>query len=153
MGMFSLILKQKLLLTMLAAAVVGTAVYAFAATLNVSSGNLQAGNAAVTSCQAGTINATYTTAFNTTVALTASNGSFGVGTVTLTGIHADCTGSKLQINFTDSIGGLLGTGTALSGTIVANNTGASPVTPLVVDVSTLNVPAKLTANVNLAVAA
>lgn len=153
---FSLIVKQKLLLAMLAAAVVGTAVYAFAATLNVSSGNLQAGNAAVTTCEASTdtINATYTTEYNSTVAATASNGSFGVKNVTLMGITAACQGSSLQINFTGTGGVNLGTGsgTATSPAIVAANTGASPATPLVVDVSSISVPAKLALNINLAVA-
>lgn len=78
MQVLSSILKKKLVLAVIAAAIVGSAAYAFAATLTVSSTTLGAGNTAVTSCTSS-ISATYTSAFDNTV-----TGHYRVDTVALT---------------------------------------------------------------------
>lgn len=59
------VLRNKLVLAALGAAIIGSGAYAFAATLNVSSSSLGAGNASVDSC-ADSLAASYTTAFAST---------------------------------------------------------------------------------------
>ena len=59
--------------------------YGFAATLNVGTNQLSAGNATVASCQAsGTPTGTYAVAYDSTLA------SYKVSSVTVTGIDAGC---------------------------------------------------------------
>jgi hypothetical protein len=138
------ILRKRLVLAVLAAAVVGAGAYAFAATLNVGGSTLQAGNGTVNGCETSTLNPTYTTRF--------ANGAYEVATVTVTSIDAPCVGSALKIAFTNGSDALLGS-ELQSAAIVANNTGATPTTPLIVSVGGTNhIPATDTAKINIAVA-
>lgn len=73
------LLRKKWLLAIVAAGVVGSVGYAFAATLNVSSSSLGAGDASVSAC-AQAVNASYTTAYNDSAATSHS----AVKTVTIT---------------------------------------------------------------------
>jgi len=73
------LLRKKWLLAVIAAAVVGSGAYAFAATLGVSSASLGAGNAAVVSC-AASVNASYTASYDVTV----TPSHYYVSTVSLT---------------------------------------------------------------------
>lgn len=88
------LMRKKWLLAVIAAAVVGSGAYAFAATLTTTSSSLGAGNATVASC-ADSARATYTTAYDANL----TTGHFAVGTVTLTfGAGTTCaTGDKLEV--------------------------------------------------------
>jgi hypothetical protein len=59
-------------------------IYGLAASLNLTSDSLGAGNATVAACQAGALNATYTTSYS------AATPGYTVGTVTVTGLAASC---------------------------------------------------------------
>jgi hypothetical protein len=76
---------MKRILGAVAAGVVAfSGIYALAASLSVTSNSLGAGNVVVASCQAATLNATYTPeAWSTT-------GGYTVSTVTITGLASTC---------------------------------------------------------------
>jgi hypothetical protein len=95
----AVILKKKLVLAVLAAVVVGSGAYAFAASLNVTSSGLSAGNAAVGSCTtagAGNdIKLTYTSAWDST------SKKFLVDSIAFSNVPLACQGKTAQIQFTD----------------------------------------------------
>jgi len=100
--------KKTLFATVLALTIFG-AVYGFAATLNVGTNQLSAGNATVASCQAsGTPTGTYTVAYDSTLS------SYSVSGITVTGIDTNCAGKTVSATLTGSGGTSLGsaTGTA-----------------------------------------
>jgi hypothetical protein len=115
------LLRKKWLLAVIAAAVVGSGAYAFAATLTTTSGTLGAGNTTVTSCTSDSARATYTTAYDAN--LTA--GHFAVATVTLTfGVGTTCTtGDKLEVVLTGASNAAVGSFvyTVGSGDTLASN--------------------------------
>jgi hypothetical protein len=90
------LLRKKWLLAAVAAAVVGSAAYAFAATLGINSTSLGAGNASVESCipSGSPATATYTTGYNQLV-----TGHYQVSTVVVTLDPADTckAGDTVQI--------------------------------------------------------
>lgn len=97
--------KRTLFAVVLAVTIFG-AVYGFAATLNVGSSSLSAGNIAVASCQAtGTPTGTYTTAYDTATA------GYKVASVIVTGLdNANCSGKAISVSLTSAAGGtVLGT--------------------------------------------
>jgi hypothetical protein len=96
-------LRKKWVLALVAAAVVGSGAYAFAATLTVSSASLGAGNATVASCVTST-RATYTTEFDPAV-----TGKYRVASVTLTiPVGSTCAANdKLSVSL-EGTSGLLG---------------------------------------------
>ena len=77
--------QKKTLFALLLALTVFGAVYGFAATLNVGTNQLSAGNATVASCQAsGTPTGTYTVAYDSSI------GGYKVSGLTVTVIDAGC---------------------------------------------------------------
>src|ERR1035437_4862140 len=88
--------KKRILLTAVLTLAVFGAVYGFAATLNVGSSALSAGNASVASCQqSGTPTGTYTTAYDSAVP------GFKVATVVVTGLDtANCNGKSISVTVT-----------------------------------------------------
>ena len=78
------LMKKKTLFAFVLALTIFGAVYGFAATLNLSTNQLSAGNATVASCQATTPVASYAVAYDSTL------GGYKVGTVTVTSLDAAC---------------------------------------------------------------
>jgi hypothetical protein len=100
--------RKKTLFALVLALTIFGAVYGFAATLNVGTNQLSAGNASVASCQAsGTPTGTYTVAYDSTL------GGYKVSGVTVTGIDTNCASKTVSVTLTGSGNSNLGT---LSGT-------------------------------------
>jgi hypothetical protein len=96
--------RKKTLFALVLALTIFGAVYGFAATLNVGTNQLSAGNATVASCQAsGTPTGTYTVAYDSTIT------SYEVSGVTVTGIDAGCAGKTVSVTLTGAAGVNLGT--------------------------------------------
>ena len=93
----------------LIAAIVGImtfgAVYGLAASLNVASDGLGAGDVTVAACQAGTLTATYTSTYS------AATPGYTVGTVTVTGLAATCYSKAYKITLAGAAGASLGEAT------------------------------------------
>jgi hypothetical protein len=101
--------QKKTLFALLLALTIFGAVYGFAATLNVGTNELSAGNATVASCQqSGTPTGTYSVAYDSTLS------SYSVAGLTVTGIDTNCAGKTVSVTLTGSGGTSLGsaTGTA-----------------------------------------
>ncbi|HEY2371090.1 MAG TPA: hypothetical protein VGH82_00940 [Gaiellaceae bacterium] len=110
--------QKKTLFALVLALTIFGAVYGFAATLNVSSNQLSAGNASVASCQAsGTPTGTYSVAYDSTIT------SYQVSGVTVTGIDVGCNGKTLSATLTGTGGTSLGT---VSGTISGTSLALTP---------------------------
>jgi hypothetical protein len=113
--------KRRTLFAVVLSLTIFGAVYGFAATLNVGSNSLSAGNVGVASCQVtGTPTGTYTTAYDT-----ATTG-YKVATVVVTGLdNTNCSGKAISVSLTSSSGGtVLGT---LTGTVpVSGNLTLTP---------------------------
>src|SRR5690349_7090858 len=87
--------RKKTLFALVLALTIFGAVYGFAATLNVGTNQLSAGNASVASCQAsGTPTGTYTVAYDSTLS------GYSVSGVTVTGIDANCHGKTPSATLT-----------------------------------------------------
>jgi hypothetical protein len=91
------------------------AVYGFAATLNVGTNTLSAGNATVASCQVtGTPTGTYTTSYDTTTA------AYKVGSVVVTGLdNTNCNGKSVSVTLTSASGATI-LGSSMTGTVPAS---------------------------------
>jgi len=110
---------RNLLLAGAVAAVVGLTVWAAAASLTVNSTNtVGAGNATVASCDTDGVTPTYSTSYDT------GDGRFEIGTVTITGIAAACSGLTITVNLTNTAG----TTSYGSGTATADASGTKAVT-------------------------
>jgi fibronectin-binding autotransporter adhesin len=95
--------KKTIFALVLALTIFG-AVYGFAATLNVGTNQLSAGNASVASCQAsGTPTGTYTVAYDSTLA------AYKISGVTVTGIDTNCASKTVSVTMTGAAGANLGT--------------------------------------------
>lgn len=157
MHILTSILRKKLVLAVLAAAVVGSAAYAFAATLSVSSNSLGAGDAAVSSCDTDGIKTSFSTQYDSTAA------AYIVKNVVVSGIAGACvsdtTPATLQVTLTQDPDNnpatanttsevvnlpLTTTATGLSGTLDARL--------VTTDVSSSAVPAKDVTHVDAALA-
>jgi hypothetical protein len=81
------------------------AVYGLAASLNLTSDSLGAGTAVVASCQATTLNATYTSAYS------AAAPGYTVSTVTVTGLAATCYSKAYKVTLSTAANASLGEAT------------------------------------------
>ena len=81
------------------------AVYGFAASLNLTTDSLGAANTTVAACQAGAMNATYTSTYS------ASTPGYSVGTVTVTGLAATCYSKAYKITLSGAASASLGEAT------------------------------------------
>ncbi|HEX3225456.1 MAG TPA: hypothetical protein VHQ89_05130 [Gaiellaceae bacterium] len=118
MSTIKAVAQKKTLFALVLALTIFGAVYGFAATLNVGSNQLSAGNASVASCQAsGTPTGTYSVAYDSTIT------SYQVSGVTVTGIDVGCNGKTLSATLTGTGGTSLGT---VSGTIAGTSLALTP---------------------------
>ena len=101
--------RKKTLFALVLALTIFGAVYGFAATLNVGTNQLSAGNATVASCQAsGTPTGTYTVAYDSSIS------GYKVSGVTVTGLDAGCASKAISV----TLSGTSGTGlNTISGTV------------------------------------
>ena len=108
---------KRILSAIVAGLITFGAVFGLAASLNLTSDSLGAGNAVVAACQAATLNATYTSTYS------AAAPGYTVGTVTVTGLAATCYSKPYQITLSGagnaSLGEATGTTPASGTTIVA----------------------------------
>jgi hypothetical protein len=119
-------LRRRFVLALVVGGVAFTTVYAFAATLGVSSQSLGAGNAAVTTC-AASVTATYAIAYDSTVP------GYKVSSVTLNNLTA-CNGKTITVDLTKADNSSIGqvTGTVLPADATAGTkTIALPASPVV----------------------
>lgn len=107
---------KRVLAAILAGLLTFGAVYGLAASLNLTSDSLGAGTAVVASCQAATLNATYTSTYS------AAAPGYTVGTVTVTGLAATCYSKAYKITLATAANASLGEAT---GTTPASGTSFS----------------------------
>jgi len=101
------LMKKKTLFAFVLALTIFGAVYGFAATLNLNTNQLSAGNATVASCQATTPVASYAVAYDSTL------GGYKVGTVTVTSLDAACAAKTVSVTLTGAAGANLNTVSAV----------------------------------------
>jgi hypothetical protein len=101
--------RKKTLFALVLALTIFGAVYGFAATLNLGTDQLSAGNATVLSCQTtGTPTGTYSVAYDSSIS------GYKVSGVTVTGVDAACATKAISV----TLSGTGGTGLAtLTGTV------------------------------------
>jgi hypothetical protein len=97
-------LRKRVVLALVAGGMVFAAVFAFAAALNITAGNLQAGNQTVGSCDADGISTTYSTTYDSSIPGYKFNG------VTVSGIAAGCDGKTVSVTLTGSSNSSLASG-------------------------------------------
>ncbi|HXY81142.1 MAG TPA: hypothetical protein VEH55_07205 [Gaiellaceae bacterium] len=102
--------KRRTVFALLLALTIFGAVYGFAATLNVGTNALSAGNATVASCQqTGTPTGTYTTTYNSTIP------GYQVASVVVTGLDdTNCNGKAISVTLTGAANANLAT---ITGTV------------------------------------
>ncbi len=101
--------QKKTLFALLLSLTIFGAVYGFAATLNVGTNQLSAGNATVASCQAsGTPTGTYTVAYDSTIS------DYKVSGITVTGLDAGCASKAISVTLSGTGGTMLNT---IAGTV------------------------------------
>lgn len=88
-------MKRALIAALVGVMTFGT-VYGLAASLNLASDSLGAGDTAVAACQAGQLTATYTSTYSS------STPGYTVGTVTVTGLAATCYSKAYRITLSGS---------------------------------------------------
>lgn len=98
-------------------------IYGLAASLNLTSDSLGSGNATVAACQAGALNATYTTSYSATTP------GYTVGTVTVTGLAASCYSKVYKITLSGA--GSVSLGEATGTTPAAGTSFAATFAPAV----------------------
>jgi hypothetical protein len=95
---FKALAKKKTLFAFVLALTIFGAVYGFAATLNLNTNQLSAGNATVASCQATTPVASYAVAYDSTLV------GYKVGTITVTSLDAACASKAISVTLTGAAG-------------------------------------------------
>ena len=110
MKAFKMLAKRRTVFALVLALTIFGAVYGFAASLNVGTNALSAGNATVASCQAsGTPTGTYTVAYDSTIP------GYKVATVVVTGLDTtNCNGKAISVTLTGASAANL---TTLTGTV------------------------------------
>ena len=129
--------KRRTLYAVVLALTIFGAVYGFAATLNVGTNTLSAGNQAVLSCQAGTVTGTYTPAYTAT-----APAGYKVSNIVLNGLDTTGTGcgsKAISVTLTDSSNAILGTFTGTVPTTGTSMSIAAGSTIPVASVSGLNI--------------
>jgi hypothetical protein len=86
------------LIALVVGALVFTAMYAFAASLTINTGVLQAGGGSTGTCDGDGVTTAYTFVWNTT------NGDYDVDKVTVVGINAACAGLKIEVDLANASG-------------------------------------------------
>jgi hypothetical protein len=100
----STLVQRKTLFALVLALTIFGAVYGFAATLNVGTNQLSAGNATVASCQSsGTPTGTYSVAYDSTLP------GYKVSGVTVTGLDTLCASKTVSVTLTGTSNSNLGT--------------------------------------------
>jgi hypothetical protein len=107
---------KRVLAAIAAAVLTFSVVYGLAASLNLTSDGLGAATTTVAACQAGALNATYTSTYS------ASAPGYAVGTVTVTGLAATCYSKPYKITLSGAASASLGEAT---GTTPASGTSFS----------------------------
>ena len=114
---------KKLVVALAGGATVFGGVYGLAASLNLTSDSLGAGQSVVAACQAGALNATYTSTYS------ASLPGYNVTTVTLTGLTSTCYSKAYKVTLYGaggtSLGEATGTTPASGTTVVASLTASA----------------------------
>jgi hypothetical protein len=101
-------MKKRILIALFAGAAVFGLAMAFAASLDLTSDQLQAGDQAVGKCQVATLNVSYSTGFVPgSAGPPAVPGAYKVSQATVAPVDAACIGKKLSVAFTDSTGGVV----------------------------------------------
>jgi hypothetical protein len=95
---FKALTQKKTLFALLLALTIFGAVYGFAATLNLNTNQLSAGNATVASCQTTTPVASYAVAYDV------ATSSYKVGTVTVTTLDAACASKAISVTLSGAAG-------------------------------------------------
>jgi hypothetical protein len=120
----ALVAKKTLFAIILALTIFG-AVYGFAATLNIGTNTLSAGNASVASCQTtGTPTGTYSVAYDGSI------GAYKVANVTVTTLDTLCANKAVSVTLTGAGNSNLGTITGtvpVGGGSLALTPGATPI--------------------------
>src|SRR5690349_13303035 len=114
---------KRALAAFLLALVTFAGVYGLAASLNLTTDSLGAADTTVAACQAGAMNATYTSTYSATVP------GYTVGTVTVTGLASTCYSKAYKITLSGAAGASLGeatgttpaTGTSFAATFTGVN--------------------------------
>jgi len=96
---------KRILAAILAGLFTFAGVYGLAASLNLTTDSLGSGTATVAACQAGALDATYTTTYSATAP------GYTVGTVTVTGLASTCYGMAYKITLSGSGNASLGEAT------------------------------------------
>ena len=107
---------KRLMATMFAAILTFGLVYGLAASLNLTTDSLGAATNTVAACQAGAMNATYSSSYSTTLP------GYSVGTVTVTGLASTCYSKPYKITLAGAASASLGEAT---GTTPASGTSFS----------------------------
>jgi len=101
--------QKKTLFALLLSLTIFGAVYGFAATLNVGTNQLRAGNATVASCQAsGTPTGTYTVPYDSTISDYKDSG------ITVTGLDSGCASKAISVTLSGTGGTMLN---SIAGTV------------------------------------
>ena len=96
---------KRIVTAVLAGLLVFSVVYGLAASLNLTSDSLGAATTTVAACQAGALNATYTSTYS------AAAPGYTVGTVTVTGLAATCFSKPYKVTLAGAAGASLGEAT------------------------------------------
>jgi anti-sigma-K factor RskA len=98
--------KRRLIVALLAAGVVFSAVFAMAASLGgVTSNRIGADNVAVAACDTDGVTTSYASAWD------ATDKRYEISTVTVGAVNDACDGQNLSVSLTDSTGAQIGSGT------------------------------------------
>ena len=119
---------KRIITAIIAGAITFSVVYGLAASLNLTTDSLGAATTTVAACQAGTLNATYSSTYSATAP------GYTVGTVTITGLASTCYSKPYKVTLSGAAAASLGeaTGTTpASGRRFATTFSPAPADPAV----------------------